>query len=139
MAKLEINRVRKAYEKWRGSESKETPVQLREKVVALCQRYGDKRISQELRVSTGSLWQWRQQLSLMKKTRGKRPAKVATNVKPIKFLEITPTDAPVYHSSLTQLEWQRSDGSRMRMESGISLDEVSRLVSSFLSTTGGER
>lgn len=141
MSNIEINYVRKAYQQWRSEKRREVPMELRRMVLELCKQHGDKVVVGELGVSSATLWCWRRRMkSFSRNVRkdGVKLARVVAKGKPVKFVEIKPVFQTANVLSGIRVEWQRSDGHRMKVD-GVSIDQLSVLARKFLGELGGDR
>jgi hypothetical protein len=142
MSEKNINHAKEEFGRWRRLGRKQLPDELREMAVRLKKEYGEKRICKELGVSSGSLWNWGR-LDRESKTRGARSKgrrlKSAKRAKQnaIRFVELAPTVGRSASLSGISIEWQRADGSRMRIEGGLGIEDLTRLSSKFLELSGG--
>ena len=146
MTKLNITEVKRAFNTWRRGNSgkKKVPQELRELAIKASEEYGYSRTSKELGISSSSIWEWRNSSDKVIKRlcprSGKKKSGKSSNVevKGMQFVEY-PASALIGASkqSLINVEWQRVDGSRMRIEGGLSSQDLNRLASEFLRARGG--
>ena len=144
MTKQSIEEVKREFKIWRrGNTGKRiVPRELREMAMQASREHGYSRTSKELGISSSSVWEWRNSADKVSKSfcpkRGAKKLGKAVGVEPMQFVEY-PASALVGTSnqSLINVEWQRVDGSRMRIEGGLTFQDLSRLATEFLKAGGG--
>lgn len=143
MDKITIEQAKRLFSEWRQMRKDahvRTPDRLRKIAIALWQEHGDSIVCGELKVSSSSLWEWRQQLKqpkpdlynkakIISKVQSKKAVEAVKNGV-TDFVELRPILAPTIVPTL-QIEWQRQDGNYMRL-SGITEVQVAKLVGQFL-------
>lgn len=134
MSKIEIGQVKQKYEQWRSEKRRETPVELRRLVLELARSYGEKAICAELGISAGSLWAWRRQSKNSNKIRPQKASQSKAS-KRLKFVELK-QHVSGSQSPAIQVEWERADGTRMRVGGDLSVEKIGQLVSHFLGASG---
>jgi len=145
-----MDQVKKAFALWRqvrrGQER--TPSRLKEMALGLVGRYGPTEVSQELGIYSSDLLRWRRlekpnrrEIPSQKRTASRRVSRIRKRgirapAAKMSFVELIPTQASAQAttSPLTTIEWERSDGSRMRLSASASLKEIHWLSEQFLGT-----
>jgi hypothetical protein len=145
MSERNIKRAKQEFGEWRKLGRKQLPDELRAMAVRLKEQYGERHVCKELGVSSGSLWNWVRlgTESKARRSNGRRlkPIKRVVRVqkqKAIRFVELASAVGRSASMSGISIEWQRTDGSRMRIEGGFGIEDLTRLSSKFLGWSGGE-
>ena len=148
MMTVTMDQARRLFSKWRKSRPHSrsaAPLELRRVAVAMKRRHGGRINQEKLGLSSNTLWGWQREAAASDAMNTKPPVAVRRaslkQVLPkvvaaagIKFVEITPSPSARQMDSRLAVEWQRSDGVRMKV-SGTSLDlaGVEQLAQHFLS------
>ena len=139
MSTIEINQVKSLYRQWRKAHGRsEIPMELRQSALRLARRHGDKWTCGELGLGSASLWKWRRAMKNRGRSNKSLPLEVNVSAKPVRFVEIRPTVQAMNTSLGIRIEWQRSDGHRMKVD-GVSMDQLGVLARKFLGEPWDDR
>jgi len=145
MGTKSMETVRQAFDEWqkqRGGRRTKVPEELSQMAVGLVARYRTQEICDGLSISRSNLLRWRKQMRALpiKAVRGRprlvKPLRVEKTPR-IKFLDVGTTQVGIKSNSQKTIEWENSDGKRMRISGAMSLDEIQSLAERFLNSGCG--